>query len=182
MVFVCTDKHYLEWFSTVKTKLEILISLKIKLLFINKTEKGWIREGQEEYLNRLKRYISVEVKEIESSAGAKRGKADTVSDESDKILTQLKPGDYLILLDENGKECSSENFAKWLNHKFISIQGDLVFVVGGAYGFSEALKQRASEKISLSQMTFTHQMVRIIFVEQLYRAMTILRNEPYHHS
>ncbi|MBK9320724.1 MAG: 23S rRNA (pseudouridine(1915)-N(3))-methyltransferase RlmH [Bacteroidetes bacterium] len=102
--------------------------------------------------------------------------------EAVKILASIKSNDYVVLLDEKGKQYSSEEFAIWLNRKFVSIQEDIVFVIGGPYGFHDSVKARSSEKLALSEMTFTHQMVRIFFAEQLYRAMTILKNEPYHHS
>jgi 23S rRNA (pseudouridine1915-N3)-methyltransferase len=156
--------------------------LKVKVLFVNKTVGSWVKEGLSEYKSRLKRYLSVDFIELEISASVKRKMQEILDDESTKILSHVKSNDHLVLLDENGANLSSEDFAKWLNKKFVSIQGDLIFVVGGAYGFHSNLKERANEKLSLSSMTFTHQMVRVIFAEQLYRAMTILKNEPYHHS
>lgn len=135
-----------------------------------------------EYTNRLKRYLTIDFAEVEISALSKKKPQDIVEEESAKILSMVKPGDYVVLLDEKGVSFSSEDFSKWLNKKFVSIQGDLFFVIGGAYGFHATLKDRANEKLALSEMTFTHQMVRVIFAEQLYRAMTILKNEPYHHS
>jgi 23S rRNA (pseudouridine1915-N3)-methyltransferase len=156
--------------------------LKVRTIFINKTLAGWVSEGLDEYKSRLKRYLAVEFIELVFNSSSKKKANDVLEEEKVKIFSQVKPGDYLILLDENGTEYSSEDFAKWLNKKFVSVQGDLVFVVGGAYGFHDDLKKRANEIISLSKMTFTHQMVRVVFTEQLYRAMTILKNEPYHHS
>lgn len=102
--------------------------------------------------------------------------------EGDAILRQLEAGSYVILLDEAGKTYSSRRFADHLQKRFNSGGKSLVFVIGGPYGFSDALKKRANERLSLSPMTFSHQMVRLIAVEQIYRAMTILRNEPYHHE
>ena len=156
--------------------------MKIKILFVNKTVGSWVKEGLTEYKSRLKRYLSIEFIELEMGSSAKRKVQEIVDEESTKILSYVKSNDHLVLLDENGAHFSSEEFAKWLNKKFVSIQGDLIFVVGGAYGFHSNLKERANEQLSLSSMTFTHQMVRVIFAEQLYRAMTILKNEPYHHS
>jgi 23S rRNA (pseudouridine1915-N3)-methyltransferase len=156
--------------------------LKVKVLFVNKTVGSWVKEGLSEYKSRLKRYLSVDFIELEMGSSAKRKVQEILDEESVKILSFVKSSDHLILLDENGANLSSEDFAKWLNKKFVSIQGDLIFVVGGAYGFHSNLKERANEQLSLSSMTFTHQMVRVIFAEQLYRAMTILKNEPYHHS
>ena len=156
--------------------------MKIKILFVNKTVGSWVKEGLSEYKSRLKRYLSVEFIELEMGSSAKRKVQEVVEEESTKILSYVKSGDHLVLLDENGSNLSSEGFANRLNKKFVSIQGDLIFVVGGAYGFHSDLKERANEQLALSSMTFTHQMVRVIFAEQLYRAMTILKNEPYHHS
>jgi 23S rRNA (pseudouridine1915-N3)-methyltransferase len=156
--------------------------LKIKVLFVNKTVGSWVKEGLTEYKSRLKRYLPVEFIELEISSTTKRKNQEILDEESNKIMSHVKSSDHLILLDENGAHLSSEEFAKWLNKKFISIHGDLIFVVGGAYGFHSELKERANEQLSLSKMTFTHQMVRVIFAEQLYRSMTILKNEPYHHS
>lgn len=156
--------------------------MKIKAIFINKTISGWVSEGLAEYKSRLKRYLAVEFVEVVVNSSSRKNAKDVLEEEKAKIFLQIKASDYLVLLDENGSEFSSEDFSKWLNKKFVSIQGDLIFVVGGAYGFHNELKERANEQISLSKMTFTHQMVRVIFAEQLYRAMTILKNEPYHHS
>ena len=156
--------------------------MKVKVLFVNKTVGSWVKEGLTEYKSRLKRYLAVDFIELELSSSVKRKMQEILEEESAKIMSFVKSSDHLVLLDENGANLSSEEFAKWLNKKFVSIQGDLIFVVGGAYGFHANLKERANEQLSLSSMTFTHQMVRVIFAEQLYRAMTILKNEPYHHS
>ena len=102
--------------------------------------------------------------------------------EGELILKSTQPGDYLVLLDEKGKQFTSMQFASYLEKKTHTVPKRLVFVIGGPYGFSEAVYKAAAEKISLSMMTFSHQMVRLIFVEQIYRAMTILNNEPYHHE
>ena len=102
--------------------------------------------------------------------------------EADLILKALQPGDYIVLLDEHGKEFTSMQFAAYLEKKMANVARRLVFVVGGPYGFSDRIYQTAHEKISLSKMTYSHQMIRLIFTEQLYRAMTILNNEPYHHE
>lgn len=156
--------------------------MKIKLLFINQTEGGWIGDGLAEYVGRLKRYLPLEIREINSPVRAGKSRDIVLREEGEKILSLLKPSDKLVLLDESGAEYSSVELSVWLNKKMVAMSGDLVMVVGGAYGFSDELASKAVEKISLSRLTFTHQMVRVILVEQLYRAMTILRNEPYHHS
>ena len=110
------------------------------------------------------------------------GQEAMLAEEYKKVNQVLKKSDYIVLLDEGGKEFSSLKFSEWMNKKFVSVNSDLVFIVGGAFGFHPELKERASESISLSKMTFTHQMARLFFTEQLYRAMTILKNEPYHHQ
>jgi len=156
--------------------------LKVKIIFVNRTASGWVKEGLNDYVKRLKRYLGVDYFEVEISSISKKNVQVILEEEAVKVMAFVKPGDHVILLDEQGLKLSSEGFSVWLNKKFVSIQGDLIFVIGGAYGFHKSLKERASEKLSLSDMTFTHQMVRVIFVEQLYRAMTILKNEPYHHS
>lgn len=156
--------------------------MKIRLVGINKTSDKWIKDGCEEYLKRLQRYLNLDVFEIESPVSGKKTQSDQKAEEARLVLKYLKSSDYLILLDESGKQYSSEEMAKWINRKFVSLSSDIVFVIGGPYGFDEDLIKRANERMSLSKMTFTHQMVRLFFLEQLYRSMTILKNEPYHHS
>lgn len=149
---------------------------------VNKTESGWISDGLLEYSKRLSNYIPLEIKDIDIKAKKLNSKDTQLQTEAVKLLAQIKPSDYVVLLDENGKTFTSESFAVWMNKKFSGISADLIFIIGGAYGFHESIKKRANEEIALSNMTFTHQMVRVIFLEQLYRALTILKNEPYHHS
>lgn len=156
--------------------------MKIKIIAVYKTDSDWVREGLAVYLGRLKRYLKVEMLEIEIQSNAKRSKQEILSEEAGKILNSIRPSDYVVLLDEKGGNYSSQSFAIWLNKKFVSVQGDIVFIIGGPYGFHESVIARTSEKLSLSEMTFTHQMIRVFFTEQLYRAMTILKNEPYHHA
>ncbi len=120
--------------------------------------------------------------EIDVPLNVKRSKQEILSEEAGRIINGIRPSDYVVLLDEKGENYSSQSFAVWLNKKFVSVQGDIVFIIGGPYGFHESVIARSSEKLSLSEMTFTHQMIRVFFTEQLYRAMTILKNEPYHHA
>lgn len=157
-------------------------ALKVRLISVNKTSERWIKEGCEEYIKRLRRYLTLEVVDVEPVTSGRKSQADQKAEEGRLVLKQLKPGDFLILLDEQGRQNSSEEMADWINKKFVSVSSDIVFVIGGPYGFDDQLLKRANEKISLSKMTFTHQMVRLFFLEQLYRSMTILKNEPYHHS
>ena len=157
--------------------------MKITLLTVGKTDKDWVRQGMEIYVSRLKHYIPfavVEIPELKNVSALTKDQIKTR--EGELILKNIKPTDDLILLDERGKEYSSVEFAKVLQDKISYVGKDLVYVIGGAYGFSDAVYQRANSKISLSRMTFSHQMVRAIFVEQIYRAFTIMKGEPYHHE
>lgn len=155
----------------------------ITLLTVGKTDVKWVKEGLDLYISRLRHYVPfnlVEIPELKKAASLSR---QQIKDkEGELILKQVGPSDSLILLDEHGRECRSLKFAEFLEKQMASGSKNLVFTVGGAYGFSEPVYQRANAKISLSKMTFSHQMVRTIFAEQLYRAFTILKGEPYHHE
>jgi 23S rRNA (pseudouridine1915-N3)-methyltransferase len=156
--------------------------MKITVLLMAKTEEGWIKQAQDQYLSRLKHYATVELHEILPPKNAgKLPEAKQKELEGELILKKLQPADRLILLDERGKQYTSEAFAGWINQQQNSGVKNLVFAVGGAFGFSSEVYDRADMQISLSAMTFSHQMIRVFFVEQIYRAFTILRNEPYHH-
>jgi 23S rRNA (pseudouridine1915-N3)-methyltransferase len=157
--------------------------MKITLLTVGKTDKGWVKEGMETYVSRMKHYFPFSVIEIPELKNVSALSEDQIKvREGELILKNIKPADDLILLDEKGREYTSVEFAKVLQDKISYIGKDIVFVIGGAYGFSEAVYQRATSKISLSRMTYSHQMVRAIFIEQLYRAFTIMKGEPYHHE
>lgn len=157
--------------------------MKITLLTVGKTDIKWVKEGLEMYVSRLKHYINFELTEIpELKNVSALSKEQIKLKEGELILKHLKPADFLVLMDEKGKEFRSIQFASMLEEKLNRGGRDMVFVIGGAYGFSEAVYSRADEKISLSKMTFSHQLVRTIFAEQLYRAFTIMRGEPYHHE
>lgn len=156
--------------------------MKVKLISIHKTNAAWIQSGLTEYSKRLSNYIPFERIELEVNLQKLKTKDAMLAEEYKKVNQVLKKSDYIVLLDEGGKEFSSIKFAEWMNKKFVSVNSDIVFIVGGAFGFHPDLKERSSESISLSKMTFTHQMARLFFTEQLYRAMTILKNEPYHHQ
>ncbi len=156
--------------------------MKITLYAIGKTDNKQLQVLIEEYRKRLGFYVSFEMETIPDVKNAKNlSEALQKQAEGDEILKRISTADILILLDEKGKNHSSETFADFLQKKMNSGLKNLVFVIGGPYGFSEAVYERANGKLSLSAMTFSHQMVRLFFVEQLYRAFTILRNEPYHH-
>lgn len=157
--------------------------MKITLLTVGKTDKDWVKQGIDIYTSRLKHYIPFSISEIPELKNVSSLSKDQIkAREGELILKNVKPTDDVILMDEHGKEYTSVDFASFLQKK-ISYEGkDIVFVIGGAYGFSEEVYRRANGKISLSKMTFSHQMVRAIFTEQLYRAFTIMRGEPYHHE
>ncbi len=157
--------------------------MKILLLTIGNTDKAYIREGIDDYIKRLYYYIPFETKVIPDLKNRSTLSVELQKEkEGQMILNQVVTGDILILLDERGTEFSSVEFSKWMEKKMIAGTRQLVFVIGGPYGFSKSVYERSDFKISLSQLTFSHQMVRMIFVEQLYRAMTIIKNEPYHHE
>lgn len=157
--------------------------MKISLIVIGKTDASYFVDAINEYKNRLVHYIPFEMEIIPDIKNVKNLREEQQKEkEGELILKMLQPGDYLVLLDEHGKSFTSMEFATYIERKMHVVPKRLVFVIGGPYGFSEAVYKAASEKISLSKMTFSHQMIRLIFVEQIYRAMTILNNEPYHHE
>lgn len=155
----------------------------IKLIVIGKTDGSQLNQLIDEYRNRLGHYIKFEIETIPDIRNNKNlSEKQQKEKEGEAILSKLNPTDSLVLLDENGKQYGSVAFSEYLQKKMNSGLKQLVFVVGGPYGFSDAVHQKCESKISLSKMTFSHQMVRLFMVEQLYRAFTILRNEPYHHQ
>jgi len=155
----------------------------IKLIAIGKTDSATLQDMIATYENRLKHYINFELEFIPDIKNSKNlSEKQQKEKEGELIIKKLGATDVLILLDEKGKQFSSVVFSEYLQKKMNSGIKQLVFVIGGPYGFSEEVYQKAQGKISLSSMTFSHQMVRLFFVEQLYRAFTILRNEPYHHK
>lgn len=157
--------------------------MKIILTSVGKTDDRFLAQIIEEYRKRVNFYIPFEVKNVPDVKNTKNlSEKEQRVLEGNAILKTLQAGDYVVLLDDKGKQYSSTKFAQFIEKKMHSTAKRLVFVVGGPYGFSDEIYARANEKLSLSRMTFTHQMVRLVFVEQLYRAFTILRNEPYHHE
>ena len=157
--------------------------MKITLLTVGKTDKDWVRQGLDIYVSRLKHYIPFSIVEIpELKNAAAMSKEQIKTKEGELILKNIRPTDDVILLDERGKEFSSVELAKIIQDKISYVGKDIVYVIGGAYGFSDAVYHRADSKLSLSRMTFSHQMVRAIFAEQIYRAFTIMKGEPYHHE
>lgn len=157
--------------------------MNIRLIAIGKTDDKALQSLIEDYTKRLSFYIKFELEVIPDLKNAKNlSESQQKEKEGELILSKITPTDQLILLDENGKTFSSVGFSQELQKKMNSGLKTLAFVIGGPYGFSQAVYQKASGKISLSSMTFSHQMVRLFFIEQLYRGFTILRGEPYHHQ
>lgn len=157
--------------------------MKITLLTVGKTDVKWVKEGLDLYVSRLSHYAPFQVREIpELKNVSALDKEQIKVREGELILKSLRPSEEVVLLDEGGRELRSVEFASWLEERFSRGSRDIVFVIGGAYGFSKEVYARADSKLSLSKMTFSHQMVRTIFAEQLYRAFTIMRSEPYHHE
>ena len=156
--------------------------MKIKLIVVGKTNANYLKEGENEYFQRLKHYVRFDETIIPDIKNSKNlSKSDLKNKEGKLILSKIDNSDEVVLLDDKGKMFSSIDFSSYLSEKMIRGTKSLVFVIGGAFGFSDAVYERANSKISLSKMTFSHQMVRLIFKEQLYRAFTILKGEKYHH-
>jgi 23S rRNA (pseudouridine1915-N3)-methyltransferase len=157
--------------------------MNIKLLAIGKTDDKNLQTLIDHYQKRLSHYVKFDLEVIPDIKNVKNlSEKEQKEKEGELILSKISPTDALILLDENGKTFSSVGFSDYLQKKMNSGIKTIVFVIGGPYGFSETVYQKANGKVSLSQMTFSHQMVRLFVVEQIYRAFTILRNEPYHHQ
>ena len=160
-----------------------LFSVKILVLAIGKTDEQWVQEALLRYSKRLQHYLPFEFEVITDLKNTKNlSEAQQKEKEGALILKKLNPTDKVVLLDEKGKEYRSVEFAKHLQQQMNSGVKRLVFIIGGPYGFTPELYAKAQGKLALSKMTFSHQMIRPFFVEQLYRAMTILKNEPYHHE
>lgn len=157
--------------------------MKITLAVIGKTEAGFVRQGIEQYVKRLQHYVQFNIQYISDVKGTRNmSEAQQKVAEGRALLATLDSSDHVVLLDEHGTQRTSVDFSQWLQRRMASGSKRLVFVVGGAYGFSPEVYDRANEKMALSLMTFPHELVRLIFVEQLYRAFTILKHEPYHHE
>lgn len=157
--------------------------MKTLLLVVGRTVDPHFIASINDYMQRIKHYMSFDMEIIPELKNTKNITTEQQKEkEADLLLKSFQPGDHIVLLDEHGKEFRSIEFSQWIQKKMICVNKRLVFVVGGPYGFSQRIYNQANEKISLSKMTFSHQMIRLIFVEQIYRAMTILSNEPYHHE
>ena len=157
--------------------------MNITLILHGKTDSSSLQQCMDDYVKRLQRYVKFSVKVIpDNKALVRAPSAVRIKSEGEQLLAQLDTKDTVVLLDDKGKQFTSEGFASFLEARMNASVKHLVFVVGGAYGFSEDVYKRADFKISLSSMTFSHQVVRLLFLEQLYRAFTIIKGEPYHHS
>ena len=156
--------------------------MKTILILVGKTTDKHFQAGINDYVERIGHYMPFELFTIPELKNTKSlSEEQQKQAEGELILKQIQPSDTIVLLDEHGKEFRSVEFARWIEQKNASVRR-LVFVIGGPYGFSDSMYQRANEKISLSKMTFSHQMVRLVFTEQIYRACTIIKGEPYHHE
>jgi len=156
--------------------------MKIVLIQIGKTHFDFVDEGFDVFAKRLKHYCKFESHVFELPTKLKSADIDTIKkNEGELLMKKISSTDFLILLDENGKEFHSKDFAQFIQKQSLH-QSSLTFVIGGAYGFSKGIYERANAQLSLSKMTFSHQLIRLIFAEQLYRAFTIIKGEPYHHE
>lgn len=157
--------------------------MKFTLLVVGRTVEKHYITAIDDYVSRTKHFTQFDLEVIPELKNTKSLSMEQQKEkEAELILKALQPGDVVVLLDEHGKEFRSIEFADWIERKMHTVNKRLVFIIGGPYGFSPKVYAVAQEKISLSKMTFSHQMIRLIFVEQLYRAFTILNNNPYHHE
>ncbi len=157
--------------------------MNIRLILVGKTEAKWLKQGQEEYAGRLSHYCRFSIVEIPELKNAKSLSRDQIKEkEGELILKTVSPSEELILLDERGGMFSSTAWAREMEKKFLHSSRDIAFVIGGSYGFSPDVYSRADSMVSLSKMTFSHQLIRVVFLEQLYRIFTIIKGEPYHHE
>lgn len=156
--------------------------MKLCLITVGKTVVPWVKEGLDDYAARLKHYIPFEIKEIPELKDTKALSESQIKEKEGALILKAAGNSEIILLDEHGKQYRSIEFAEQIRHKLAHASKDISFVIGGAYGFSPEVYAAANGKISLSAMTFNHQMVRTVFAEQLYRAFTIIKGEPYHHE
>lgn len=157
--------------------------MNIKLIVVGKNEQKYLKEALDIYIKRLTHYINFEIVVLPDVKNAKNMSVSELKDkEAELILKHSAKADKVVLLDEKGKEFSSVEFSKYIEKQMNASLKTLAFVVGGAFGFSEKVYSQAGEKLSISKMTFSHQMIRLLFVEQLYRAFTIIKGEPYHNE
>jgi len=156
--------------------------MKLKLIWIGKTKDAYIKEANNEYIKRLKRFVQLEIIYIPDLKNAKKLNPKEIKQQETQLILQKATTNPIILLDEKGKQFSSTEFAAYLQKFQSQSTKEIQFVIGGAYGFSQDIYHKANAKLSLSKMTFSHQLIRPIFLEQLYRAYTIINNHPYHNE
>ncbi len=157
--------------------------MKTLLIAIGKTDEEYLKFGIDKFVDRVKRYMPFEFQVLPDIKQSKNlSEIQQKEKEGELLLKNFQAGDFIVLLDENGKQMSSVRFSQWLNNQMVNSPKRLVFVIGGPYGFSKQIYNMSNYKLSLSEMTFSHQMIRLFFVEQLYRANAILKGEPYHHQ
>ncbi len=157
--------------------------MKVTLAVVGKTASGYLKQGIEEYTRRLAHYVSFEIQYIGDAKNTKKQtESQQKQNEGKSILATIDKRDFVVLLDEHGKQHTSVEFSTYVQKRMLSGVQRVVFVVGGPYGFCPEVYERADDKISFSKMTFSHEMIRLLFTEQLYRAFTILNHEPYHHE
>lgn len=152
-------------------------------MVVGKTTTGYLKPGIDDYTSRLKHYVPFDIQYVQDAKNTRNlSELQQKQNEGRSILASVDKSDYVVLLDEHGRELTSVQFSEYIQKRMSSGARRVVFVIGGPYGFSQEVYDRANEKISLSKMTFSHEMVRVIFAEQIYRAFTILNHEPYHHE
>ena len=157
--------------------------MKITLMVVGKTTTGYLKPGIDDYTSRLKHYVPFDIQYVQDAKNTRNlSELQQTQNAGRSILASVDKSDYVVLLDEHGREMTSVQFSEYIQKRMSSGARRVVFVIGGPYGFSQEVYDRANEKISLSKMTFSHEMVRVIFAEQIYRAFTILNHEPYHHE
>ena len=156
--------------------------MRLRLITVGRTDVPWVKEGLEMYASRLEHYVRFSITEIPELRNVSSLREEQIREKEGELILKAAGGDSLILLDEHGREYRSVEFAAALQKRMAAGGRDIAFVTGGAYGFSAAVYAHAESRISLSKMTFPHQMVRTVFAEQLYRAFTIIKGEPYHHE
>lgn len=155
--------------------------MKIKVIALGKTSEPYLKTGLADYQKRLKPFVNIEWLELDNSKIKSKNRLDILKKERELVMKSIKKDDKIFLLDEKGKQYTSENFSHFLQQNMNQSLKSLIFIIGGGYGFDKEMHGYASGKISFSNMTFTHQMIRLFFAEQLYRAYSIINNQPYHH-
>lgn len=158
-------------------------NMEICVINVGKTNASWIKEGIDLFESRIVKYIKYSSISIPDIKNSRNLSIDTIKEEEGKLILQnLSSSDLVVLMDEKGKELSSREFSEWIQKQMNSGRKRLTIIIGGPYGFSESVYKKADSKLALSKMTFTHEMAKLILTEQIYRGMTLLKGEPYHHD